>query len=236
MTNASRIAPLEQTHFWFVARDELILTLMRRLTPGRRRVADLGCGTGAFAQRLTREGHDVVAIDVHEPPTPPIGVRFVVAPIHALPLEEASVDVALMRDVLEHVDESSALTECRRILPSGGMLLVAVPAWPSLWGPRDQLAGHLRRYRRRDLVHAIRSAGFLIREVRGYQFLLLPAIVMSRLIGRVRGERQLRDEERVCGWVNRVLLAINRIEVRAARSAVIRPFTGSSLIIVAVSP
>jgi hypothetical protein len=122
------------------------------------------------------------------------------------------------------------------ILRSGGTLLVAVPGWPSLWGPRDVQAGHLRRYRRRDLSNVLRQAGFEVREVRGYQFLLLPVIVMSRLVGRLRGDHQLRSEERVRGRANRVLLAVNRLEARAARVAALRPPTGSSLIVVAVSP
>lgn len=236
MTNASRIAPLEGTHFWFVARDELVLTLLDRVAPGRRRIADIGCGTGMFAARLVAGGHDVVAVDVHEPPQIPARVRFVAAPSDALPFEDESVDVVLLRDVLEHVDDRAALAECRRVLCPGGTLLVAVPTWPSLWGPRDERAGHLRRYRRRGLVRTLQHAGFEVREVRGYAFLLLPAFVVSRLVGRRRGSRQLRSEERLPGSLNRVLLAVTRLEVRAAAFPVPRPPIGSSLIVIAKLP
>jgi len=35
-----------------------------------------------------------------------------------------------------------------------------VPAHPALYGTPDELAGHFRRYRRRDLYDRIRAAGF----------------------------------------------------------------------------
>ena len=82
----------------------------------------------------------------------------------------------LARDVLEHVDDDAALGECPRALRPGGLLVVLVPAWPALWSDRDVRAGHLRRYRRRGLRKLVESAGFTVAELRGYQFVLLPAI------------------------------------------------------------
>lgn len=235
MTNADRIAPLEAQHFWFVARDDLFLRLLARTASRGARVLDAGCGTGRFAAALAGDGFRVVAADLHLPEQLPAGPEFLRAAVDALPLDDGSVDVVLARDVLEHVDDAAALRELRRVLRPGGVLLVAAPAWPSLWGPRDTAAGHLRRYRRRSLVHVVEAAGFGVREVRGYQFLLLPLFMASRAVARVRGDAALRDEERPRAAVNRLLVAVSRAEVALARWPRLRPPTGSSLVVVAVA-
>lgn len=236
MTHADRIGPLEQRHFWFVARDELFLRLLQRTASPGASVLDAGCGTGRFAAALSERGFDVVATDPHLPADPPAGPRYLRSPVESLPLADGSVDVVVARDVLEHVDDAAALRELRRVVRPGGVLLVAVPGWPSLWGPRDEAAGHLRRYRRRHLVRAVTGAGFRVTEVRGYQFLLLPALVAARLVARRRGEPALRREEQLHPGLNRLLLAVNRAEVRLARVRRLAPPTGSSLVLAAVAP
>lgn len=235
MTSATRIAPLEAEHFWFVARDELFLTLIDRTVPASARMLDLGCGTGRFAASLAAIGRDVVAADLHLPDHPTPGPAHLAASAEHLPLRDGSIDVVLARDVLEHVDDVAALAEVHRVLRPGGLLLAAVPAWPALWGPRDVAAGHLRRYRRNGLSRVLSEAGFSVREVRGYQCLLLPVIALSRVRARRQGDAALRQEEQLPGAVNRALLAVNRGEVRMARHAWLRPPTGSSLVVVAVA-
>lgn len=80
--------------------------------------ADIGCGTGALTQCILREGHptSVVAVDsssgfvgtalknIQEP-----CVRFQVADATALPLKDASVDVAVSGLVLNFVTKPAAM-------------------------------------------------------------------------------------------------------------------------------
>ena len=236
MTNADTIAPLEATHFWFVARDELFDLLLARLAHHGARVLDVGCGTGRYAAGLAARGFHVVGADPHLPHPLPSGPVFIDASADDLGLRNGCVDVVLARDVLEHVDDHAALAEFVRVLRPGGLLLAAVPAWPSLWGPRDVAAGHLRRYRRRTLVAAVEGAGFSVREVRGYQCALLPLLAVARWRARRRPESGLQREEQLPAALNRVLLAVNRAEARTARWSWLRLPTGSSLVVVAVAP
>lgn len=231
--SSSRLARMEGTHFWFAGRDVLVTSLLTRHGADPDAVlVDLGSGTGRFARRLAEEGRRVLAVDPHPGTDGPPGMT-VAASGEVLPLADASVGTVLARDVLEHVDDVAALAECVRVLAPGGLLIVLVPAWPMLWSDRDARAGHLRRYRRGQLRRVVESAGFDVVEQRGYQFLLLPALVGSRLASRVRGPVVVDGEESPSPRLNRVLTAVNTWEAGLAGRSRPRPPTGSSYVLVA---
>ena len=55
------------------------------------------------------------------------GAELHVAPVHDLPFQDSSFDVAVLNDVLQHVDEDevdAGLRELRRVLRPDGVLLV----------------------------------------------------------------------------------------------------------------
>ena len=119
------------------------------------------------------------------------------------------------------------------MLEPGGLLVVLVPAWPSLWSDRDVRAGHLRRYRGRGLRRLVEEAGFAVEEQRGYQFLLLPALAASRLASASWGPGVVDREERQPGRLNGLLTRVNTWEASLARWRVARPPTGSTIVVVA---
>ena len=57
---------VEDRHWWYVAKQQIVLSLLRRYLPSangiRPRVADLGCGCGAMLTRLSRD-YDAIGID-----------------------------------------------------------------------------------------------------------------------------------------------------------------------------
>ena len=231
-TTAERLAGLERWHFWFVGRDRLVTNLLRRFPPPAPLV-DVGCGTGRFAATLRVPGGIVVALD-RELGGPPGGdAAGVRGDAERLPFADRSVGTILARDVLEHLDDGVALADWHRVLRPGGLLLLLVPAWPSVWSHRDVRAGHRRRYTRRTLRAALEPAGFELLELRGYQCALLPVIALSRIAGRRRRENQLDAEEHPPPLVNAVFGLLNRIEAACARSRVLRVPTGSTLAAVA---
>ena len=222
-----RLSSMERGHFWSVGRDELCDAMIERFDM-RAPIVDLGAGTGAYARRLARRGRTVYRLDLGPVEAP--GVR---ADATRLPFAEGSIATLLARDVLEHVDDVAALIECRRVVRPGGHLLTSVPGWPSLWGSRDVAAGHRRRYRRSQLRERLRTAGFEVLELRGYQFFLRPIGALARIVQRHGGRRALAREEKVPMPLNRAFAAVNRLEARLARRSVLKPPTGSSLFAVA---
>jgi SAM-dependent methyltransferase len=113
-------APLER---------ELILAVVREAAaaaPPGARVLDAGAGDAPYRELFAHTDYKTTdwAESVHE------GARRadIIASLDALPVPDASFDVALCTQVLEHVPEPAAvLAELRRVLRPGGELWLTVP-------------------------------------------------------------------------------------------------------------
>lgn len=129
-------------------------------------------------------------------------------------------------NVLEHLpEERRELETVFRTLKAGGWLCLFVPALPQLFTRFDAEIGHLRRYRKRELVAALRDTGFGIQKATYFDFLgILPWYVhMVLLNGSLRrGNVVFYDR-----WV--VPLA-RRLE------AVLKPPVGKNLLVIATKP
>jgi SAM-dependent methyltransferase len=235
----ARLAAIEEEHFWFGPRLALVERLLdRHPPPPGALVLDLGCGTGALLEPLRRRGYRPLGLDVRPEGLASVRARdpdawLVQAEADRLPLRDGSVDAVVALDVLEHVDDGRVLAEVARVLRPGGLLVASVPAYRWLWSRRDEDAGHLRRYGRRELERALADAGLAPAEVLRYQCLLFPLVAVSRLVGR-RGTTVRDLEDAPPRLANRALGAVNRFEVRLGRH-VRFPF-GSSLVVAAEKP
>jgi 2-polyprenyl-6-hydroxyphenyl methylase/3-demethylubiquinone-9 3-methyltransferase len=178
--------------------------LLEHVSPGMR-VLDVGCGEGVFAAELARAGAEVVGIDVAEEPLrrararrPELDLRLVDGE-GEWPLADASFDVVWAGEVIEHVaDTAGWLSEVRRVLRSGGSLLLSTPANGPLTMLRMALSGrafedrfeprgeHLRHYSRGTLTALLADFGFHEAHVRsagglpGARRVLLARAVRSR--------------------------------------------------------
>jgi SAM-dependent methyltransferase len=124
----------------------------------------------------------------------------------ALPLADASVDVVVSANLLEHVPEDErALAEMRRVLRPGARAVIVVPLGPGNYDCYDRFVGHQRRYARGELARKARRAGLEVLEDICLGALLYPAFWLvkqrnRRCYGQLRGEalerRAVRDVER----------------------------------------
>lgn len=181
---------IEDRHWWFVGRREILLDQLSRRLDGRAglRLLDFGCGTGTMALHLARFG-EVHAVDRDEQAVAYCRERGVprVEQLEddGLPFDDASFDVVTTFDVLEHIDDDlAAMTELRRVLKPGGTLLCAVPAFPFLWGAQDEISHHFRRYVRPQLVARLEDAGFDVLRSSYFNSLLFPPIAAIRVLRR----------------------------------------------------
>jgi SAM-dependent methyltransferase len=99
--------------------------------PGRR-VLDLGCRTGALTQHYAA-GNDVVGVDVDHDAlaraAERLGIETTWADVEeGLPFEDASFDVVVAGELLEHLaDPRAAVGHVHRVLRPGGRFVGSVP-------------------------------------------------------------------------------------------------------------
>ena len=186
-----RMREVEENHWWFRARQEILLALMHRWVPAGRRILDVGCGTGYFLD-AARKDWEVWGID-----PAPEAVEFCrkrgldhVRAGSVADLRDPSLpkfDAVCFFDVLEHLDDDlNALRATASILSPGGLVLATVPAYQWLWSSHDIQNHHRRRYTRTLLGNTLRAAGFTPLELGYYNSRLFPLALVQRSVDRLR--------------------------------------------------
>ena len=220
---------VEDRHWFFVARRRILLALLEShvgLAPdgSQRRLIDFGCGPGAILGELQRFG-EVEAVDVDERAIEFCRRRgfenLTLLEGDHLPFPDSSFSIATSLDVFEHIeDDLGAMRELARVLEPGGSLLAAVPAHPWMWGPQDEVSGHVRRYTARGLRSRLEDAGFSIERMTYFNTWLFPPIALTRLIRRLlpsRGEPRSDLQMTKEGPLNSLLTHVFGSEARWLR-------------------
>jgi SAM-dependent methyltransferase len=146
------------------------------------RVVEVGCGTGNFTGFLLGRG-SVIAVDTEPecvrrvclryPDQPNLYVECCGPPdADFLKLRRFEPDSCVCLNVIEHIGRDvDALVAMSSILPPAAPIILLAPAFEALYGPIDYQLGHYRRYTKRSLALAARSAGL---EVVSARYLNLP--------------------------------------------------------------
>jgi SAM-dependent methyltransferase len=241
------LARIEEEHFWFVARRELILESLRRHVPDltERPLFDLGCGSGGLLSFLQRSGVPVAGACDAYPESLRLVRQRVAAPLYLvdegrLPPFGPSLRLVSLFDVLEHItDDLGTLSWVHSALEPGGVVILTVPAHPFLFDELDEIAHHRRRYRRSELRDRIEGAGLRVRFISHFMAPLVPALVLWRWFGRMalggRDPSERRAMEfRINPWLNRPLTSLLRLEGAFLRRSTLP--VGSSILAIAARP
>lgn len=232
-----KMADLEDSHWWFVARRRIIDTLITNLVlPDNAAIFEAGCGTGGNLAMLAGHGQ-VYAMELDEAARRfacDLGVGKILPGRlpDDIPFEDQSFDLIVLLDVLEHLDKDTASLQAlySRLKP-GGWLLVTVPANPWMWSQHDESHHHKRRYVLRGLRHVVRSAGYTVRYVSYFNTLLFPLIAGVRILQNCLGSGQKDNLTMPSKQVNQVLTFLFASE-RYLMGRVPLPF-GVSLLLLA---
>jgi SAM-dependent methyltransferase len=88
---------------------------------GTYRLLDVGCGPKPYYPFFAEHASDYVGVDIIENPAAELR-----GSVEALPVEDASFDVVLCTQVLEHCDDpAQAVRELRRVTAPGGRVLAS---------------------------------------------------------------------------------------------------------------
>jgi SAM-dependent methyltransferase len=155
------------------------------LSPKVNRVLDIGCASGHFTEKIKKylPGAKVVGVDVYQPflgffreLNPKL--LCVCADAHKLPFEDECFDVVILSEVLDHVvDPSLVLAEIRRVLRSGGRLIVSLDElslsfrvmwffWIRMNPGKVWKGAHLHHFDSQSFEQLLISSGFSIEERR----------------------------------------------------------------------
>ena len=143
----------------FFIRQSILDAVRRKRQFLKGTILDVGCGQMPYRSELTAPKGSAIRY---------IGLDFEVNPIHdnqpdivwkdgRIPLDEATVDSAILTEVLEHCpDPDSILAEVFRVIKPGGILFLTVPyLWPLHEVPFDNY-----RYTPFALRRHLEKAGF----------------------------------------------------------------------------
>ncbi len=156
------------------------------------RVLDVAAGTGNASIPVAKRGARVTASDLtpelldvgqRRPEAQALDIEWVEADAEHLPFDDASFDVVVAGEVLEHVpDLDAAVGEALRVLRPGGLLVAGVPSFPPLLyqvrrhvvPAMDKVFHHYRDHHQVFSVsrfdRMVRETGRLVpREVRGFR-------------------------------------------------------------------
>ncbi len=169
LTGERTIPGLDLENYWF-RRHEVVY---RRLAPRctGRDVLEAGCGEGYGADLIADVARRVVAVDYDAAAVAHVRARYpraeaLQANLAELPLPDASVDVVVNFQVIEHLwDQGQFVAECARVLRPSGLLMVSTPNRITFSPGRDTPVNpfHTRELNAAELTELLVGGGF--REV-----------------------------------------------------------------------
>ncbi len=191
---------VEETHWWYSALHRLIFQALAAELPDwrKKRVLDVGCGTGAILKQLGNPEKNV-GIDLA-----PEAISFCrerglnnvrQSDICTLPFADASFDAVICSSVLYHQwvrDVEGAVREMHRVLRPSGVLVINVPACPFLHSAHDEAVMTARRFRKWEIRQLLGKQNFGIRRLTYWTTFLFPLAVAARTLG---GSKMGRDFE-----------------------------------------
>ena len=195
-----RMAELDQLHWWYRARREVIAALIRREAqpPPAARLLEVGAGTGHNLPMLSAFG-EVDALEI-DPAARAIAEKRLGKAVMSAPLPELAgvterhYDLIGAFDVIEHIgDDEAAVAALATRLKPGGKLVLTVPAHQWMWSAHDVVNHHQRRYSKHTLKQLIDASPLTLQSLGYLNSLLFPVAVGARFAGKLTGRDSSDD-------------------------------------------
>lgn len=231
------LAKAESKHWWFRARNNILLWALKNKVKKFTNFLEVGCGTGYVLEAISKEYPSVNLFGAEyyeeglafaKSRTPTASFRQLDATVMD---EKSCYDVIGVFDVIEHIEEDEkVLGNLATALTMDGTLMVTVPQHRWLWSDADVQAGHVRRYSRDDLLQKIDNTGLTVVYVTSFVSLLVPLMWLVRMRTR-NGGYESKNEFEISDFLNQILQYAMRIETALLNLGLRFPIGGSLLVI-----
>lgn len=218
---------LEKNNWWFRGRRKIFLDFLDTTCKDgrRRRILDVGCGTGIMLGYLAQYGQ-VKGVDISKRAIAFCQARGFknvhLGDAQKLPFPDNSFDVITAFDILEHIkDDQEALKEFFRVLRPGSFVLLSVPAFPIIWSSHDEVLHHFRRYSPTYIKKILRKANLKFSRITYFNtFLFFPAFIFRgsiALLNKLRVLKEHVDLSERPSLINNLLTQIFNLESTVLR-------------------
>lgn len=230
---------VEEKHFWFISRKEFIFHQLKKFVDKTSKLIEVGAGTGNVSRYLMQRGFSDIAVGEMHLNGLEYARDYGVKECYQFDLLEvpfeSEFDAVGMFDVLEHIENDVfAITNVHKMLKSGGYVVLTVPAHMWLWSRDDNIAGHKRRYTRKELVAKLENGGFEVLDSRYFFVGIVPLLLLRRIVNRdTKKQIETKEYKKVISInpiLNKFLLFSTRIENKIA--SFLPNFFGGSLYVI----
>jgi ubiquinone/menaquinone biosynthesis C-methylase UbiE len=183
---------LENSHWWFAAKKRYIeIILDCHLKDRGGNILDVGCGTGGMIELFKKYGR-VFGMDRHEAACEYSRQRnkfsLIKGDANKLPFKKGTFRLITMLDVLYHqhiLEDEKVLEQIYGLLAPNGLILITDSAFEFLKSTHDIAVMARHRYTLKELKAKLKSSHYLIIKSTYLYFSIFPAVVMSRLVGKL---------------------------------------------------
>lgn len=173
LTGERTIPGLDIENYWFRRHEVVYQRLAERCVDAD--VLEAGCGEGYGADLIAGVARRVIAVDYDEAAVAHVRSRYprvdvMQANLAQLPLPDASVDIVVNFQVIEHLwDQTQFVVECARVLRPSGLLLMSTPNRITFSPGRDTPINpfHTRELNAAELTQLLIDGGFTDVSVSG---------------------------------------------------------------------
>lgn len=240
----SGLAAMESSHWWFRARNQILLWILSTKIRPKINYLEVGCGTGFVLEAVARkfswlnlEATEYYGAGLHvaKQRTPSCLFRE----MDALVMNDCNrYECIGCFDVLEHIENDEVvISNFYQALQPSGSLILTVPQHLWLWSAADDFAHHMRRYSRREMFTKLRRVGFKITYASSFVSLLLPLMAAQRFGGprKATEDYTINDILDVNPILDRILYVTMLLEFALLKLGIRFP-AGGSLVVVAFKP
>ncbi|WP_227983465.1 class I SAM-dependent methyltransferase [Nocardia spumae] len=173
LTGERTVPGIAEENYWFRRHEIVYARLLERCTGAT--VLEAGSGEGYGANMIADVATAVIGLDYDTSAVAHVRavyprVEMIQGNLAELPLEDATVDVVVNFQVVEHLwDQAQFLRECLRVLRPGGELLISTPNRITFSPGRDTPLNpfHTRELNATELAELLEQAGFRVDVMAG---------------------------------------------------------------------